>query len=143
MVTGGFGRTTGFGDVWIRLRVPLIEGRPLDGLARFAVMADSANGISAPKSMRDWWVIPPGVTMHLHRYPVGEWIRLTATSDPGQDGIGLTEAVRLAVRRELEREARAVPLRERIASLRREVMQRPGTGLEADKAFFDDLSGDL
>jgi antitoxin VapB len=58
-------------------------------------------------------------------------------------GIGLTEAVRLAVRRELEREARAVPLRERIASLRREVMQRPGTGLEADKAFFDDLSGDL
>jgi Thioesterase-like superfamily len=91
MVTGGFGRTTGFGDVWIRLRVPLIEGRPLDGLARFAVMADSANGISAPKSMRDWWVIPPGVTMHLHRYPVGEWIRLTATSDPGQDGIGLTE----------------------------------------------------
>jgi hypothetical protein len=91
MVTGGFGRTTGFGDVWTRLQIPLIEGRPLDGLARFTVMADSANGISAPKSMRDWWVIPPGVTMHLHRYPVGEWIRLTATSDPGHDGIGLTE----------------------------------------------------
>jgi hypothetical protein len=91
MVTGGFGRTTGFGDVWTRLQIPLIEGRPLDGLARFTVMADSANGISAPKSMRDWWVIPPGVTMHLNRYPVGEWIRLTATSDPGHDGIGLTE----------------------------------------------------
>jgi Thioesterase-like superfamily len=90
-VSGGFGHTTGVGDVWTRLRIPLIAGRPLDGLARFAVIADSANGLSAPKSMRDWWFIPPGVTMHLHRYPVGEWVRLTAASDPGQDGIGLTE----------------------------------------------------
>jgi hypothetical protein len=91
MVSGGFGRTTGAGDVWTRLRIPLIAGRPLDGLARFTVIADSANGLSAPKSMRDWWFIPPGVTMHLHRYPVGEWVRLTAASDPGEDGIGLTE----------------------------------------------------
>ena len=91
MVSGGFGHTTGAGDVWTRLRIPLIAGRPLDGLARFAVIADSANGLSAPKSMRDWWFIPPGVTMHLHRYPVGQWVRLTATSDPGHDGIGLTE----------------------------------------------------
>jgi hypothetical protein len=91
MVSGGFGRTTGTGDVWTRLRIPLIAGRPLDGLARFTVIADSANGLSAPKSMRDWWFIPPGVTMHLQRYPAGEWIRLTAASDPGQDGIGLTE----------------------------------------------------
>ncbi|HEX4087759.1 MAG TPA: thioesterase family protein [Trebonia sp.] len=91
MMSGGFGRTAGAGDVWTRLRIPLIAGRPLDGLARFAVIADSANGLSAPKSMRDWWFIPPGVAMHLHRYPVGEWVRLTATSDPGHDGIGLTE----------------------------------------------------
>jgi hypothetical protein len=91
MVLGGFGHTTGVGDVWTRLRIPLIAGRPLDGLARFAVIADSANGLSAPKSMRDWWFIPPGVTMHLHRYPIGQWVRLTATSDPGHDGIGLTE----------------------------------------------------
>jgi len=90
-VAGGFGHTSGSADVWTRLRIPLIEGRPLDGLARFAVMADSANGLSAPKSMAEWWFIPPGVTMHLHRYPVGDWVRLTATSDPGQDGIGLTE----------------------------------------------------
>jgi Thioesterase-like superfamily len=90
-VSGGFGHTSGAADVWTRLRIPLIEGRPLDGLARFTVMADSANGLSAPKSMRDWWFIPPGVTMHLHRYPIGQWVRLTATSDPGHDGIGLTE----------------------------------------------------
>jgi hypothetical protein len=90
-VSGGFSRFTGAADVWTRLRIPLIAGRPLDGLARFAVVADSANGLSAPLDFRDWLFIPPGVTMHLHRYPVGDWVRLTATSDPGQDGIGLTE----------------------------------------------------
>ena len=28
-VSGGFGGTTGAGDVWTRLRIPLIAGRPL------------------------------------------------------------------------------------------------------------------
>lgn len=57
-------------------------------------------------------------------------------------GVGLTEAVKLAVRQELEREAKAVPLRDRIAALRAEVLAKPATGQEADKAFFDDLSGE-
>jgi hypothetical protein len=91
MVSGGFASYTGVGDVWTRLPIPLIAGRPLDGLARFAVVADSANGLSSPLSFSEWLFIPPGVSMHLHRYPVGEWVRLTAKSDPGHDGIGLTE----------------------------------------------------
>jgi Thioesterase-like superfamily len=91
MISGGFNRYDGTGDVWTRVRIPLIAGRPLDGLARFAVVADSANGLSAPLSFSEWLFIPPGVSMHLHRYPVGEWVRLTAKSDPGHDGIGLTE----------------------------------------------------
>ena len=57
--------------------------------------------------------------------------------------IGLTEAVRMAVRHELQREAEAVPLRARIAAMRAEVLKRPATGLAADKPFFDDLSGEL
>jgi antitoxin VapB len=58
-------------------------------------------------------------------------------------GVGLTEAVRLAVRHELDRDASAIPLRERIAAFQNEVLRRPPTGLVADKAFFDELSGDL
>jgi antitoxin VapB len=57
--------------------------------------------------------------------------------------IGLTEAVKLAVRNELRREDEAVPLQERIAKLRDEVLSRPATGLVADKSFFDELSGDV
>jgi antitoxin VapB len=57
--------------------------------------------------------------------------------------IGLTDAVKMAVRSQLQREQDAIPLRLRIATLRSEVLKRPATGLEADKAFFDELSGEL
>lgn len=52
-----------------------------------------------------------------------------------------TEAVRLALEAELRRASEAVPLRERLRPLQKRVMSRPATGLEADKAFYDDLSG--
>jgi antitoxin VapB len=57
--------------------------------------------------------------------------------------IGLTEAVKLAVQNELRREEEAVPLRDRIAAIRRTIVRRSRTGKKADKAFFDELSGDL
>jgi antitoxin VapB len=59
-----------------------------------------------------------------------------------QRGIGLTEAVKLAVRAELERDARATPMAERIQAIQDEIAAWPRTGLTADKAFFDELSGD-
>jgi antitoxin VapB len=57
-------------------------------------------------------------------------------------GIGLTEAVRLAVGNELGRLDDEQPLRQRIAAIRRGVIGRGRTGERADKAFFDALSGD-
>jgi len=58
---------------------------------------------------------------------------------------GLTKqgAVRFAVTAELKRAAEAVPLRARFAELRKAHPLPPATGKAADKAFFDDLSGDL
>lgn len=53
-----------------------------------------------------------------------------------------TEAVRIALRNELQREEDAVPLRERLRPLQARIAARPATGLEADKAFYDDLSGE-
>jgi len=43
---------------------------------------------------------------------------------------------------ELHRLDAAVPLRERLRPLQDRVLSRPATGLEADKAFYDELSGD-
>ena len=52
-----------------------------------------------------------------------------------------TEAVKLALENELRRIEEALPLRERLRSLQQRVLARPATGLEADKAFYDELSG--
>jgi antitoxin VapB len=53
-----------------------------------------------------------------------------------------TDAVRMALENELQRLDAAVPLRERLRPLQERVLRRPATGLEADKAFYDQLSGD-
>jgi len=52
-----------------------------------------------------------------------------------------TDAVRIALENELRRLDEAVPLRERVRFLQDRVLSRPATGLEADKAFYDELSG--
>ncbi len=53
-----------------------------------------------------------------------------------------TDAVRHALESEIARIERAKPLAERLRPLLERVRRRPATGLEADKAFYDDLSGD-
>jgi antitoxin VapB len=54
-----------------------------------------------------------------------------------------TEAVRRALEAELRRTDQHVSLSERIRPLQERVLSRPRTGLKADKAFFDELSGDI
>ena len=55
--------------------------------------------------------------------------------------INKTDAVRIALENELRRLDEAVPLRDRLRPLQQRVLSRPATGLEADKAFYDELSG--
>jgi len=56
--------------------------------------------------------------------------------------INKTAAVKLALENELRRLDEALPLRERLRPLQERIASRPATGLEADKAFYDELSGD-
>jgi antitoxin VapB len=56
-------------------------------------------------------------------------------------GVGLTEAVKLAVRNELRNETPKVPLRERLRQIAEPIAAYPDTEMALDKAFFDDLSG--
>jgi antitoxin VapB len=51
--------------------------------------------------------------------------------------VTLTEAVRVACEEALERDARAVPVRERVAPILARLDSLRPTGKEADKAFFD------
>jgi antitoxin VapB len=53
--------------------------------------------------------------------------------------INKTDAVRTALENELHRLDAAVPLRDRLRPLQQRILSRPPTGLEADKAFYDEL----
>lgn len=57
-------------------------------------------------------------------------------------GVGLTEAVNQAVREALDREAAKEPLIDRVREIQQRIAARGRTGLVADKAFFDWLSGE-
>jgi antitoxin VapB len=59
-------------------------------------------------------------------------------------GVSLTEAIRISAENELKRVgAKAVSRRQRIARIQDRLKTFGETGLKADKAFFDALSGDL
>jgi antitoxin VapB len=53
----------------------------------------------------------------------------------------LTEAIREAVVHEYDRAKKETPLQEKLSKIFEEYRKYPKTGLEADKAFFDGLSG--
>ena len=55
--------------------------------------------------------------------------------------VNKTDAVRIALQNELRRLDEAVPLRDRVRLLQERVLSRPATGMDADKAFYDELSG--
>ncbi len=58
-------------------------------------------------------------------------------------GLTKTAAVKLALEHELARPPNRRPTRQILEELWAKYPPGPSTGLAADKAFFDDLSGDL
>lgn len=52
------------------------------------------------------------------------------------------DAIRQALRNELDRMNKTAPLWERVRPIQDRILARPSTGLAADKAFCDELSGD-
>jgi antitoxin VapB len=58
-------------------------------------------------------------------------------------GLSKQDAVKMAVQAELDRAANLIPLRDRFATVRAKHPLPPPTGEQADKAFFDDMNGDI
>ncbi|HEX3707207.1 MAG TPA: thioesterase family protein [Mycobacteriales bacterium] len=77
---------------WMRQRIPLVAGEETSGLQRLMAVADCGNGLSNVLPFEGWTFINPDLTVHLERYPQGEWICLEAatTIDPG--GFGLARS---------------------------------------------------
>jgi antitoxin VapB len=80
------------------------------------------------------------MAFHVRDPATDEAVRRLATLK----GKSLTATIREAVEQEYERERRKIPLAERLKPLqdRLKALSKPG-GLPADKAFYDELSGDF
>ncbi|WP_375408872.1 type II toxin-antitoxin system VapB family antitoxin [uncultured Methylobacterium sp.] len=78
------------------------------------------------------------ITLHIRDEETDRLVRMLAQ----RKRFPLTEAVKLAVGNELRREDETLGLWERLKPLQDRIKSRPDTGLKADKAFRDELSGD-
>lgn len=89
-IAGGF-VTRGPATCWMRMRVPLVDGESPSPVTRVLVAADSGNGVSNELDWRQHLFVNPDLTVHLYRYPEGEWICLDARTSIDTDGIGLAD----------------------------------------------------
>jgi hypothetical protein len=76
---------------WIRLAIPLFPDEPETPLQRVAAVADFGNGFS--RVLGDEYVfINPDLSIHMSRYPEGEWICLKSRTDIENRGVGLAQS---------------------------------------------------
>lgn len=87
-VYGGFAEL-GPGAVWMRLTKPVVAGREITPLQRVVATGDFCNGISRGLDYSEWVFMNPDLTVHVARYPEGEWVALAAESAYGNLGRGV------------------------------------------------------
>ena len=98
--------------VWMRMRVPLVEGEDPTPLQRVLVAADSGNGVSAALDWREYLFINTDLSVHLLRPPSGEWVCLDAVTHV--DGLGLSDTALWDERGRIGRAAQTLLVRRRI-----------------------------
>jgi hypothetical protein len=79
----------GPGVVWMRPRVPLVDGEPMSSTQRLMACVDSASGVSAALDIAVWRFQNTELTVHVLRPPVGEWLCLQAATMLGSGSVGL------------------------------------------------------
>lgn len=77
---------------WVRPTRTLVEGYELSGLARTALIADSASGISAELNWSEWSFLNVDLDVHLSRPLEGEWVLLDAVTSLGAHGSALARS---------------------------------------------------
>jgi acyl-coenzyme A thioesterase PaaI-like protein len=77
---------------WVRPRVALLDGYVLSGLARAALIADSASGISAELDWARWSFRNVDLDIHLARAPRGDWLLMDAATTLGDAGAAVARS---------------------------------------------------
>lgn len=91
-IVAGDWLSTGAATCWVRQRIPLVAGEEPSGLQRLMVLADCGNGLSNVLPFGAWTFINPDLTVHLERYPRGEWLCLEAATAIDSSGFGLARS---------------------------------------------------
>lgn len=97
--------------VWMRPRVPLVEGEQPTPLQRTMLAADGGNGVSAPLDWSRFIFINTDLSVHLLRPPEGEWVCLDSVTHV--DGLGFTDTALWDERGRIGRAAQTLLVRER------------------------------
>jgi hypothetical protein len=97
--------------VWMRPRVPLVDGELVSPLQRVLLAADGGNGVSAPLDWARFIFINTDLTVHLLRPPEGDWVCLDSVTHV--DGIGMTDTALWDERGRIGRAAQTLLVRER------------------------------
>lgn len=83
----------GPGGTWFDLQAPLIAGVENTPLMRVVSAADYSLGIGAVLPFDEFAFPNADLTVHLHRYPMGPWVAVDATTHVDTEGgTGLAEA---------------------------------------------------
>jgi hypothetical protein len=83
---------------WVRPTMELIEGVEWPGLARVALIADSASGISAELDWSVWSFLNVDLDIHLSREMNGDWLLMEAATQLGAQGCALARSTLSDVR---------------------------------------------
>jgi hypothetical protein len=97
--------------VWLRMRVPLVEGEVTTPLERLMVVADVGNGVSSVLDWRRYLFINTELSVHILQPPAGEWVGLDSVTYV--DGVGLTESTLWDERGRVGRAAQTLLVRAR------------------------------
>jgi hypothetical protein len=93
---------------WMRMRVPLVDGERPSPLTRVLVAADSGNGISNVLDFHEYLFVNADLTVHLLRYPAGEWVCLRAATSIDGTGIGLADTALYDEQRQIGRSVQSL-----------------------------------
>jgi hypothetical protein len=76
---------------WMRMRMPLVDAESPTPLQRVLIAADSGNGISNVLDFGRYLFVNVDLSVHLLRYPAGEWVCLQSVTSVDAGGIGLAD----------------------------------------------------
>lgn len=81
----------GPGQLWSRTWGEITPGVPISPFIHSAMAADFGSGLSSYVDWRDWSYANVDISLHLLRMPVGEWIRVAATTESAGNGTAVVD----------------------------------------------------